>query len=432
MKIKIYIIFIMNNNFNEKVVKIIVDNTIINPINPSLIESNPRTFGTGFFIDNKGTILTCSHVIENSETITIEIPELNKIFEAEILGFMPELDIGLLKINYKSNKFFELGNSNKLKLGMDIYALGYPGTYSSEINLKINKGIISGTLGTNLIIDSPINSGNSGGPLIYKNKVIGINIASLNNKQNMNISVPIHLFINYEKELKNNKNIITYKNFLPILYNNSNDTYYNKSFKNNGVYIYNNLNNLNIPNNSILYKIDNYNINSFGKLNYKWFNDNITIENYILNKKPNSNIILEFYNIDKKTKKKINYKLKEYVFPIREKFLMFENIFYFNIGGGIFQELNSNIIDYNDLFFMKFFNYKIDILKKNESIVIISFIYSNSYLGKLNVFNDGTIIYKLNDKKIKSYIHFKTMVQQNKNKKIKLEDNEGKIVFITV
>lgn len=422
----------MKNNLNNMVVKIIVDNILINPSNPSLSNGNPRTSGTGFFIDNKGTILTCSHVIENSINITIEIPGLNKSFKADILGIAPEYDLGLLKINYKSKDFFKLGDSKKLELGMDIYVLGYPGTYSTEMNLKMNKGIISGTLGINIMIDSPINPGNSGGPLIHNNKVIGVNVAMLLNKQNMNISVPIHIFQTLEDDLKSKKNIITHKNVLPLLYNNSNDKYYNKNFKNDGVYIYNNLNLIDIPINSILYKIDEYNINKYGKLNSVWFNDNITLENYITTKKPNSILKLKYYDIDKKINKKINYKLNSLLLPIRYKYPVFENIDFLQIGGGIFQELNLNIIEDNEYFHSKFINYKLELYKKFESIVIITFIYSNSYLGSLDVFDDGTIINKLNDKKIKSYQHFKTMIFQNKNKKVKLESDKGEIVYMDI
>ena len=116
--------------------------------------------------------------------------------------------------------------------------------------------------------------------------------------------------------------------------------------------------------------------------------------------------------------------------PVREKFPLYEKLDFLNIGGGIFQELNMNIIESSDFFSLKFINYKLDTLLKLKSKVIVTFIYSNSYLGKLDVFGDGTIITKLNNKNIKSYSHFKTMIQQNKNKKIKLESEDGKIVFI--
>ena len=340
------------------------------------------------------------------------------------------MDIGLLKIDFKSKDYFKFGDSKKIKLGMDIYVLGYPGTHSTETNLKINKGIISGTLRENIMIDSPVNPGNSGGPLVYKNKVLGINIAMLIGKQNMNISVPIHLFQNSQKHLMSKKNIITYRNILPILYNNSNECYYYKSFKKEGVYIYDNLDLIDIPKNSILTKIDRYNINSYGKLNLKWFNDNITIQNYILNKPPKSKVNLEYYDINTKKIKKIIYTLEPIILPVRQKFPLYEKLDFLNIGGGIFQELNMNIIDSNEFFSLKFINYKLDNLLKLKSKVIVTFIYSNSYLGKLDVFGDGTIIAKLNDKNIKSYDHFKTMIQQNKNKKVKLESEDGKIVFI--
>ena len=152
------------------------------------------------------------------------------------------------------------------------------------------------------------------------------------------------------------KNIITYRNILPIMYNNSNETYYNKSFKKEGVYIYNNLDLINIPKNTILTKIDKYNVNNYGKLNLKWFNDNITIQNYILNKPPKSKVNLEYYDINTKKIKKLTYTLEPIILPVRQKFPLFEKLDFLNIGGGIFQELNMNIIDSNNLFSLKFIN----------------------------------------------------------------------------
>lgn len=420
----------MENHFNKKVVKIIVDNVLIDPNNPLLSKGNPRSSGTGFFIDNNGTILTCSHVIENGANITIEIPGLDKILKAKILGICPELDIGLLKVDYKNKEYLKMGNSKNIKLGMDIYIVGYPGTNTSQNNIKINKGIISGTLADNIMIDSPINSGNSGGPLIYKNKVIGINIASLIGKQNMNLSVPIHLFKNLYTQLKNSKNIITYKNTLPLLYNNSNENYYNKSFKKSGVYIYDNLKLIDIPNNCILHKINNYNIDNYGKINNMWFGDKMTIQNYITNLKQNSIVKLEYYNINEKKNHKISYKLKPIILPIRDRFPLFEKIDFINIEGGIFQELNMNIIQSNPIKNFKYIDYY-ELINRVKSVVIISFIYANSYLGKLGVYKDGTIISKVNDKKIKSFSHFKSIINKN-NDNIKLEDENGKIVFIKI
>mgnify|MGYP001200127769 CR=1 FL=1 len=117
----------MENNFNKKVVKIIVDNVLINPNNPSLSNGNPRSSGTGFFIDEKGTILTCSHVIENGQNITIEIPGLNKFFKADLLGICPELDIGLLKIDFKSKNYFKFGDSKKNKVRYGYLCIGISG-----------------------------------------------------------------------------------------------------------------------------------------------------------------------------------------------------------------------------------------------------------------------------------------------------------------
>lgn len=415
----------MENSFNKKVVKILVDIKRMNPNIPFLNQENNRGHGTGFFIDNKGTILTCCHVVKDAINITIEIPGFNQILNASLIGLCDELDIALLKIDFKSKHYFKLGNSKNLKLGTSIYTLGYPATYSKETNLKINKGIISGTLGENLMIDAPINEGNSGGPLLLNNKVIGINIAFLKEKQNMNISVPIHLFQNLEKSFYESK--IVYKPILPLCYNSSNEFFTNNN--KNGVYIYDNMGLIDIPKNSILTKIDNYKIDNYGNINLKWFDNNISIQNYILQKQFGSKIKLEYFDLNLNKTKKMTYTLKPLKLNIRTIIYNQEKTDYLFLGGAVFQPLNLNIILEEEVYTIKFLDY-FNLCNRNKSVVILTYIFSNSYFGKLDVFNPSNIITKINDIKIKSFKHFKSIIDKNKNNKIKLENELNQTIFI--
>lgn len=153
--------------------------------------------GSGCIISSNGIILTSSHVIEDA--LKIEVKTNNdKNFKAKILAVMGKHnDLALLKID-SDEKFptVELGNSQKVKTGQKVLAIGNPfgfnGTLTtgiiSRIDYKRNK----------LQTDAAINPGSSGGPLInVKGEVIGISQSIYNpdnNKSNIGIgfAVPIN------------------------------------------------------------------------------------------------------------------------------------------------------------------------------------------------------------------------------------------------
>ena len=96
------------------VVKIYAENIDINWNLPYILETPSYGHGTGFFIDNQGHILTCSHVVENAKNIYIEIPYVgSKKIECKVIGLYPDEDIALIKtINYKNTDFLKLSNSD--------------------------------------------------------------------------------------------------------------------------------------------------------------------------------------------------------------------------------------------------------------------------------------------------------------------------------
>jgi len=153
--------------------------------------------GTGCIIDNKGIILTSSHVIEGSDNIKVTLPD-GAEKKAKVIEVMGENnDLALLKIeNGKSLKTIKLGDSTKIKVGQKVLALGNPfgfnGTLTtgiiSRIDYKRNK----------IQTDAAINPGSSGGPLVNSSgEVIGINQSIYNpdnNKSNIGIgfAVPVN------------------------------------------------------------------------------------------------------------------------------------------------------------------------------------------------------------------------------------------------
>ena len=186
------------NNIHEKVVRITSQNIMIDWLEPYKNKFTTSSVGSGFFIDYKGTILTCSHLVINSKKVYVEIPqEGKKKYTADIISTCPDFDIAILKIKgYKNKSFFNLLEKDKfydLKLGKEIFALGFP---LGQDNLKITQGIISGRDSGLIQTSAGLNKGNSGGPMLLDNIVIGINVSKISNANNIGYAVPLLYYYN--------------------------------------------------------------------------------------------------------------------------------------------------------------------------------------------------------------------------------------------
>lgn len=151
-----------------------------------------RNTGTGFIITDDGYIVTNSHVVYDEE-YDGEAVEVNVLFsdetehEADIIAFDTETDIAVLKVNETKLKPAVLGDSDELRVGELVIAVGNPlgfdlfGTVTSGIVSALNRKIDINEKKMNLIqTDAAINNGNSGGPLLNScGQVIGINSAKM-------------------------------------------------------------------------------------------------------------------------------------------------------------------------------------------------------------------------------------------------------------
>ncbi len=138
-------------------------------------------FGSGVIVKKDGTILTNHHVIEDAQNITVTMND-NKTYDAKIVGSDPPSDLAVIKIEGDELPFLELGDSNEVRIGDIVLAIGNP----LGIGQSVTSGIISakgrrtglgdGSFEDFLQTDAPINRGNSGGALInLKGELIGIN-----------------------------------------------------------------------------------------------------------------------------------------------------------------------------------------------------------------------------------------------------------------
>ncbi len=162
--------------------------------------------GTGVIISKEGYILTNQHVA-GSQYSTCYITLKNGVTDNGVVVWASEdLDLAIIKINIKNLPEANLGNSDNIKIGTSVYAIGNPVGY--ELQRTVTSGIISGT---NRIIkteddntksylegliqtDATINQGNSGGPLINKNgEIIGITTLKIEDAEGIGFAIPINI-----------------------------------------------------------------------------------------------------------------------------------------------------------------------------------------------------------------------------------------------
>ena len=179
-------------------------------INPAIVcvdsqISEGLSCGTGCIIDKSGIILTSAHVIDEGNSIVITMYNGQNYTANVIKKLGQNKDIALLKINspqeFKTVKF---GDSEKIKVGQKVYAIGNPFGF----NGTLTQGIVSRIdyVKNRIQTDAAINPGSSGGPLLNKNgEIIGINQAIFNPDNNISnigigFAIPINLVKDYLKE----------------------------------------------------------------------------------------------------------------------------------------------------------------------------------------------------------------------------------------
>ena len=141
--------------------------------------------GSGFLIDDQGTILTNAHVVEGSENITVKLGEDGEMLEAELLGADISTDVAVLRVDAGEVRAapLQLGDSERAAVGDAVVAIGNP----FGLDRTVTTGIVSGlqreisapngfTISDVIQTDAAINPGNSGGPLLdAAGRVVGIN-----------------------------------------------------------------------------------------------------------------------------------------------------------------------------------------------------------------------------------------------------------------
>lgn len=162
--------------------------------------------GTGFIVSENGYIVTNEHVSGSKYSNCYVTLENGKTYNANVVWSDSDIDLSIIKINMKGLKFINLGNSEEVRVGQSVYAIGNP--IGFEFQRTVTSGIISAlertikfqedgkeTFMSDLMqTDATINPGNSGGPLINSNgDVIAINSVKITSAEGIGFAIPINI-----------------------------------------------------------------------------------------------------------------------------------------------------------------------------------------------------------------------------------------------
>lgn len=145
--------------------------------NPSQQEEVPRGVGSGFIISADGFILTNAHVVDGASEVYVTLTDKRE-FKAKIVGSDTRTDVAVLKIDGNNLPRLNMGDSDKIRVGEWVLAIGSPFGLENTVTAGIvsAKARDTGDYLPLIQTDVAVNPGNSGGPLInLKGEVIGIN-----------------------------------------------------------------------------------------------------------------------------------------------------------------------------------------------------------------------------------------------------------------
>ncbi|MBB2805425.1 peptidase S1 [Xanthomonas arboricola] len=170
-----------------------------------------KSMGSGFIISADGYVLTNHHVVDGASEVTVKLTDRRE-FKAKVVGSDEQFDVALLKIEAKGLPTVRLGDSNTLKPGQWVVAIGSP----FGLDHSVTAGIVSATGRSNpyadqryvpfIQTDVAINQGNSGGPLLNtRGEVVGINsqiFSASGGYMGISFAIPIDLAFSAAEQIK--------------------------------------------------------------------------------------------------------------------------------------------------------------------------------------------------------------------------------------
>ncbi|MDR6233442.1 DegQ family serine endoprotease [Pseudomonas oryzihabitans] len=179
------------------------------PRGPRGKQEQAQSLGSGFIISPDGYILTNNHVVADADEILVRLSDRSE-YKAKLVGADPRTDVALLKIDAKNLPTLKIGNSDNLKVGEWVLAIGSPFGFDHSVTAGIvsakGRSLPNESYVPFIQTDVAINPGNSGGPLFnLKGEVVGINSQIFTRSggfMGLSFAIPIDVAMNVANQLR--------------------------------------------------------------------------------------------------------------------------------------------------------------------------------------------------------------------------------------
>ena len=436
-------IFSEDISVKKALVKVYTSHQLFDYLSPWQYGQSANSTATGFIIDGE-RIITNAHAVLNSKFLQVRKEGDSKKYKAVVKFTSEEYDLALVEIEDKS--FFKgtvplkLGTLPEIQEKLTVY--GYP---LGGDKLSTTQGIVSRmehntyTLTNRKFLigqtDAAINSGNSGGPVVSKGKVVGVAFAGLNSADNIGYFIPVNILNNFLEDIKDGKydgspllglewlelESPSHRRMLGIE-DKTGGILIKKVFKNSpfeGV----------LQKNDVLMKLDNYPIEYDGTIEFRK-NEKTDFSYVNQQKKYGDNLSYEIIR-DKKTKTgQVKLEKKDIKYTVVTEVTIETPPSYMVYGGLLFEPLTSNymagvieklgsVYDREELYK----DYK-------ELVVLVRVLPFDVNLGYTDAVNQ--IIVKVNGEKYKDFKDFAQKVKNVKSGFIVFENDKGDEIVLDV
>ena len=437
------IVFSEDVAVKKALVKVYTSHQLFDYLSPWQYGQSANSTATGFIIDGE-RIITNAHAVLNSKFLQVRKEGDSKKYKAVVKFTSEEYDLALVEIEDKS--FFKgtvplkLGTLPEIQEKLTVY--GYP---LGGDKLSTTQGIVSRmehntyTLTNRKFLigqtDAAINSGNSGGPVVSKGKVVGVAFAGLNSADNIGYFIPVNILNNFLEDIKDGKydgspllgvewlelESPSHRRMLGIE-DKTGGILIKKVFKNSpfeGV----------LQKNDVLMKLDNYPIEYDGTIEFRK-NEKTDFSYVNQQKKYGDNLSYEIIR-DKKTKTgQVKLEKKDIKYTVVTEVTIETPPSYMVYGGLLFEPLTSNymagvveklgsVYDREELYK----DYK-------ELVVLVRVLPFDVNLGYTDAVNQ--IIVKVNGEKYKDFKDFAQKVKNVKSGFIIFENDNGDEIVLDV
>ena len=436
-------IFSEDISVKKALVKVYTSHQLFDYLSPWQYGQSANSTATGFIIDGE-RIITNAHAVLNSKFLQVRKEGDSKKYKAVVKFTSEEYDLALVEIEDKS--FFKgtvplkLGTLPEIQEKLTVY--GYP---LGGDKLSTTQGIVSRmehntyTLTNRKFLigqtDAAINSGNSGGPVVSKGKVVGVAFAGLNSADNIGYFIPVNILNNFLEDIKDGKydgspllglewlelESPSHRRMLGIE-DKTGGILIKKVFKNSpfeGV----------LQKNDVLMKLDNYPIEYDGTIEFRK-NEKTDFSYVNQQKKYGDNLSYEIIR-DKKTKTgQVKLEKKDIKYTVVTEVTIETPPSYMVYGGLLFEQLTSNymagVVEKLGSVYDKEELYK----DYKQLVVLVRVLPFDVNLGYTDA--EHEIIVKVNGEKYKDFKDFAQKVKNVKSGFIIFENDKGDEIVLDV